>query len=168
MSIRRHNPEAEAAERSAIFHGHPPEEIFQFKTRVHDHEWVSGMGKLERLFILNLDGEEVELDSFRGARLTQNEKGTQIMITGGDQSVEIEDFGIDREPHELELLGTLARVWYYTTKTHLRPEDGGTAIYDHEFGGRGRRRPVVMYDVLNRLLSVVGGDYTILPEGILD
>ncbi len=38
----------------------------------------------------------------------------------------------------LEILGALTCVVYFTTKDHLRPEDGGTANYKHKFGNGAR------------------------------
>ena len=96
-----------------------------------------------------------------------------MRIRGGDQAVNLRDFGIDTV-HELEILGLATRVQYFTTKTHLRPEDGGTAVYDHKFGGmvrvRGKRKrsplPTMVYDSVNRMLQFAGGGYSMPPEGI--
>jgi hypothetical protein len=91
-----------------------------------------------------------------------NEAATQLYIEGGDQSVDLRDFGI-KTPHEKEILGHVTDVWYFTTKDHLRPEDGGTAIYHHKFG---KIKPTMIYDVPNQLLEFAGGGYTIPDEGI--
>jgi hypothetical protein len=97
---------------------------------------------------------------------------------GGDQKVNLADFGI-REPHEKEALGAVRAVWYDTTKVHLAPEDGGKAVYHHKFGGpkhkaggandwgsKGPRLPMLMYDVRNKLLEFAGGGYTLPDVGI--
>ena len=110
--------------------------------------------------------------------LAETEKGTQLYIKGGDQSVNLKDFGIT-DPHESEILGALLNVVYFTTKDHLIPEDGGTANYKHKFvneklraprkyvfGQKGARLPMVGYDVRNKLLSIQGGTYKIVAEGI--
>jgi hypothetical protein len=173
----RKNPDEAAAERYEYFHGRPPQKDFTFKTTIHRHGVLSGIGDLKELLILAITGDrKVKLEGFKGAILSETEKGTQLYIKGGDQSVNLKDFGITNA-HELEILGALLNVVYFTTKTHLRPEDGGTANYDHKFGGEGRtkkyvfgkkgaRLPMVGYDVRNKLLSIQGGTYRIVAEGI--
>lgn len=179
----RKNPEGTAAERYEYFHGRPAKEDTVFKTPMHTHDVVSGIGKLEMLEILAVNGNrKVEVSGFKGALLAQDEKGKQLYIVGGDQSVNLKDFGI-KQVHELEILGALTKVVYFTTKDHLMPEDGGTANYKHKFGGEhrrlvtggelayrfgknGTRFPLVGYDVRNRLLSIQGGGYDLPAEGI--
>ena len=176
----RKNPgdEAEAA-RYEYFHGRPPAETITFRTPVHDPLRVkhSGIGKLVGLEILSIDGTRVvRVERFRGALLSQDKKGRQLYIDGGDQAVSLPDFGI-RYAHDLEILGALLAVVYFTTKDHLDPRDGGTANYDHKFGGEGKQKrfafgkhnsrlPLVGYDVRNKLLSIQGGGYDLPAEGI--
>jgi hypothetical protein len=173
----RKNPEDAAAQRYEYFHGRPPEKDFTFKTTIHRHGVLSGIGDLKELLILSVTGDrKVKLEGFKGAILAETEKGTQLYIKGGDQAVNLKDFGIN-DPHEFEILGALLNVVYFTTKDHLMPEDGGTANYKHKFGrGRvamyyafgknGKRLPMVGYDVRNKLLSIQGGTYKIVAEGI--
>ena len=123
-----------------------------------------------RKFGTNKDGQK--------ALLCMNEGMTQMFIEGGDQSIDLDAFGIEPPFREFETLGKLTDVWYFTTKDHLRPQDGGTANYHHAFGvkrdakGRMIRRrdlkacPDVLYDARNQLLSFSGGRYTIPDEGI--
>ena len=173
----RRNPEDSAAATYEYFHGRPPETIVEIETQVHEHTVFSGIGKLLALEIFAIDGSRiVKVEQFKGALLAQNEKRTQLYIQGGDQSVNVKDFGI-KQAHELEILGALTSVVYFTTKDHLDPRDGGTAAYDHKFGGEGRQKkhafgrngsrlPLVGYDVRNRLLSIQGGGYELPAEGI--
>jgi len=168
------NPEDTAAARYEYFHGRPPAETVDVSTPLHTHSVLSGIGKLLEMQIFAIDGSRtVKLAEFKGALLCQDEKGNQLYIEGGDQAVNCKDFGI-REPHELEILGALTSVVYFTRKDHLRAEDGGTAAYDHKFGTQrshafgkhGSRLPLVGYDVRNKLLSIQGGGYELPSEGI--
>lgn len=171
----RKNPEGTAAERYEYFHGRAAEKDTDFRETIHFHEVLSGIGKLEMLEILAVNGNrKIEVSGFKGALLAQDEKGKQLYIVGGDQSVNLKDFGIT-QAHELEILGALTAVVYFTTKDHLMPEDGGTANYKHKFGNgartykfgkKGTRFPLVGYDVRNKLLSIQGGSYDIPAEGI--
>ena len=164
---RRRNPEESAAERYEFFHGHPPETDTTIERTEHRHDVTSGIGKLVSLKIAAVNGSKViTLGDFRGALLSQDEKGTTLFIKGGDQKVDLKDFGIVPPYHELEVLGAAVEVGYYTKKSHLRPEDGGQAVYEHKFGSHRSRLPIMLYDVPNKQILFAGGGYTLPAEGI--
>ena len=111
----------------------------------------------------------VHISGLKGARLTMNEKGTQLFVEGGDQSLDLDDFGITTD-HDREFLGELVQVVYHTKKTHLG-KDGGDADYVHKFGrmesnGKKTELPKVGYDRLNEEILISGGGYEIPSEGI--
>lgn len=168
---RRGNPEEAAAERYEYFHGHPPKTTTVIKTSEHRHSVTSGIGKLHSMKIAVVTGGKVvTLGNFKGTMLSQDDnrkpgKQQQLFIKGGDQAVNLGDFGIAR-PHEHEVLGALTEIAYDTNKTHLTPETGGDAIYRHPFGKGGKRLPLIVYDVRNKLLHVVGGEYSLPATGI--
>jgi len=161
-----------AAEASEEFHGMPAHEDIEVTEEVFEHENLAVCGELIKLEIQSINGGTVFLTKFDGAQLSRSPKGypPQLFIRGGDQSVDLAEFGITR-PHESEVLGKLKRVWYYTIKKHLG-KDGGEANYRHRFGDNPEvfalkgNLPHVIYDVMSELLSISGGGYTILPEGI--
>lgn len=144
------------------FHGRDPDVVITGSNDVHEHERFAGLGKLWELAVLGVNGEPIELSHFRGAVLCSDVKGKQLYIKGGDQKVDLDEFDIGT-PHESELLGFLVAVSYETTKDHLTPEDGGHAIYEHVFE---EPLPALVYDVRNKLLSIVGGSYELLDVGI--
>jgi hypothetical protein len=163
---KRSNPVEAAAETYQKFHGKEPDVITEVEEVIHEHKTLSGIGKLVKLVIYSVDGRaEVDLTNFRGALLAQNEEGTQLFIKGGDQRVNLADFGI-RSPHEQEVLGAVKEVSYDTEKLHLTPETGGKAIYSHRFGGNKSRLPLMIYDVRNKLLNFAGGGYDMPEVGI--
>lgn len=159
----RRNPVPAAQERYERFHGHPSKDLVEVKTTIYSHGVLSAIGDLKKLVIVTPTGQRVIIKGFKGAFLAQNEAATQLYIEGGDQSVNLADFGIRQPVHEKEVLGVCQNVYYFTTKDHLRPEDGGTATYNHRFG---RKKPTIVYDVRNQLLEFAGGGYTIPDEGI--
>lgn len=164
----RSNPMAAAEAAYRDFHGHDAEEIFDFEQPANFHSVLAGCGRLVELIIRSLDGDVIGLSDFGGGLLAMNGKRTQLYFRGVDRKLDLRQFGIDRRrPHDLELLGYWRSVTYDTNKTHLRPEDGGKANYRHQFGGSGKRLPMITYDTMNDLLAVVGGDYEISPEGIV-
>jgi hypothetical protein len=158
-AIRR-NPETAAAAAYQDFHGKPPASVITVDTPKHYHSVFAGIGKLE--FLRMAHGRVKAIEFGKGTFLAENEKRTQLFIVGGDQSVNLRDFGIT-QPHETEILGEVAAVGYFTEKKHLVAKDGGKATYVHKFGSP---RPVLVYDTRNKLLTVAGGGYTIPSEGI--
>jgi hypothetical protein len=158
------NPVPAAEERYQSFHGRPSERLVKVRTTLHTHDVLAGIGDLRKLRIKSKNGHWKVTVKFSKPYpiLSMNEAATQLYIEGGDQSVSLKDFGI-KTAHEKEVLGEVTDVWYFTTKDHLRPEDGGTAVYHHKFG---RIKPTMIYDVPNELLEFAGGGYTIPDEGI--
>lgn len=164
---RRNSSEyAAAAEASEEFHGTDVHELIEVKTKVFEHEHLADCGELVSLTIAGINGGTFTLKNFKGARLAQAPKGFpfQLFIEGGDQAVDLEQFDIS-DPHEFEVLGKLKQIKYYTTKHHLG-RDGGEANYKHKVGDLTGKLPHVIYDVMSKLLTIAGGEYTILPEGI--
>lgn len=160
---RKGNPAGGAAAAFEDFQGRSSKEVITVTQKVHYHEHLAAAGKLECLEVVAFNGSKVTLSGFKGALLCFNEKKTQLYIKGGDQKVELKQFGIAlSNAHELETLGDVKVVEYFTTKNHLGKE-GGTAIYRHKFE---RPYPELVYDVRNEQLMFSGGGYTILPEGI--
>lgn len=195
---KKRNPEGAAVAVYEEFHGHPPETDTIVETEIHEHGVLPGIGELCWLYIRCEDdkGEyDVRLDGFDGALLAMNEQADrhpQLYIEGGDQRVNLADFGIGSDHHEMETLGRMVCVAYFTRKDHLSAEDGGEAEYVHvieppldedefaEWGlddmGQdwddveeetdGAVGPDVIYDTRNRLLMLSGGSYALPPEGI--
>jgi sulfur carrier protein ThiS len=159
----RGNPADAAAAKYEEFHGRPSEETVTVKREIHYHKHLASLGKLKKLVVVSREGYNVPIDRFKGAILCENEKGTQLYVEGGDQAVDLSQFGIDPdEAHEMEVLGDVIQVLYFTRKDHLGKE-GGIANYDHKFE---EPYPELQYDVRNEQLIFSGGRYVILPEGI--
>ena len=173
---RKKNPQGRTPEQAfRDFHGREPKEIIEFETRQTFPRRTSGIGDLIELTIRvpkQRGGEPyVVLSDFGEAYLTENPKMKQLYTEGGDQSVDLEEFGLDaRDPHEYEYLGELVRCVYHTRKDHLG-RDGGTADYHHRFGKneltlKKTELIKVGYHVPDSQLIFIGGGYEIPPEGI--
>jgi hypothetical protein len=142
--------------------------------KIHSHEHLAAAGALRRLVVLGIDKRNHTIKEFAGAILAFNEDKNQLFVEGGDQSLNLEDYGID-SPHELETLGKVKKIDYKADKSHLGAE-GGRATYTHQFrttNENGRhvvvtvsRYPDLIYDVRNQQMLFSGGSYTIRAEGI--
>jgi hypothetical protein len=167
----RHNPSAAAAGVYEEFHGTPSTEIVEVTKKVHYHKHLAALGKLEVLVVAGSDGYEHRLVGFKGAKLCANEAKNQMFIEGGDQALDASEWRFRKGwPHEMNTLGLVTRIEYFTTKKHLGSE-GGTAIYFHEPGKAERGQsagvgPDLIYDAPNESLLFAGGTYLIKAEGI--
>jgi hypothetical protein len=173
----KRNPSDAAASMYEKFHGRPSGELVEVDKPVHYHAHLAALGELEKLTIKSNDGGLVDLEGFGDAVLCSNERGTQLYIEGGDQAVKLSAFGIGKPYHDVEDLGEVTKLWYFTTKDHLG-DQGGEASYHHTlseekktrmsygFGERRAPKPRLLYDVLNQSLAFAGGEYSVEPEGI--
>jgi hypothetical protein len=170
----RKNPAAASAEVFEEFHGFGPTEVVTVSKEVHHHAHLASLGTLVQLDVWGVDGKGHKVTGFKKALLACNETRDQLFIEGGDQSVNLGDFGI-RKPHETETLGRVTNIGYQTNKTHLGDE-GGEAVYVHRFRATNQngkhvvvkmtREPDLIYSVRDEQLLFSGGSYEILAEGI--
>jgi hypothetical protein len=169
---RKGNPSDAAAAVYEEFHGRPSEEVVTVSEKIHYHEHLAALGELRTLVVQARDGGKVTLSKFRKAILCCNEAKTQMFIRGGDQAVDLEAFGI-RTVHEVETLGRVVELAYFTRKDHLGDE-GGTAVYFHVSGEtieNGKYKmagwgPDLIYHTVDERLEFSGGSYTIRAEGV--
>lgn len=171
------NPAEAAADMYQKFHGRLSGEVVEITKEVFYHGNLAALGELQKLTVRANDGAVVDLEGFKGAILCSNERGTQLYIEDGDQAVKLSAFGIGKPYHDIEDLGEVLKLWYFTTKDHLG-DQGGEASYHHrlseegkvrmqqDFGQRRAPRPRLVYDTSNRALGFAGGEYTVEDEGI--
>ena len=181
-SRRNHHNDQAAIDAYRDFHGEEPKEIIEFETVHHFPGRTAALGDLIELKIrIPRDrdiegGRVVTLKKFGEAWLTRHPTMRQLYAEGGDQSVDLDEFGLDSgDPNETEYLGELVRCLYFTRKVHLG-RDGGTANYDHKFGERelgehelGLSKTELIkvgYHVPDEQLIFMGGGFTIPAEGI--
>ncbi len=155
------NPASASAEVYEEFHGHAPVEVVTVTKKVHVHEHLAAAGTLRKLVVIGIDNREHTIRNFGGALLAFNEAKKQLFIEGGDQSLNLEDYGI-RSPHEMETLGKIKKIDYHADKHQFRTtnEDGRHVVV------KVSRYPDLIYDVPNQQMLFSGGSYTIRAEGI--
>lgn len=174
-NLRRSNPADAAMAVSEEFHGRKVKAMIPVSQKRHYHKYLAELGELRKLEVLARDGKHrVTLSKFDGAMLCTNEDKNQLFLVGGDQGVDLRDFGI-KDAHETETLGEVTKIEYFTDKEHLGSE-GGEAVYVHKFrttnGGRGHqtvrlaRNPDLIYYLRDEHLEFSGGSYFIRAEGI--
>jgi hypothetical protein len=94
---------------------------------------------------------------------------SQIYFIGGDQKItrgQLSHLGVDNSKEMIDL-GECMAIAYRAKKMQV---NGIDADYEHKFGDVSGRRPRLMYDRRGPQgrLFLVGGEYTIEPEGIVN
>lgn len=157
------------------FHGRPAREIIEIEEQESYDDYGAVLGSLERLDILTEDGNHaipIKFDFEPGSEdnilVVSDAAGKNIDFVGGDQDIpwqQIEDVATDKN---LVLVGPVCEIDYFADKHHLRgPAEQKQGItYYHEFGDNGGELPYLVFDTRNTKLMLVGGDYTVEPEGI--
>jgi len=155
-----------AARQFESFHGKPPNRIIEYEINdTHYPDNLAEMGKLLELRIdLNRLNRNFPLRGFKACQATCTPDGRNIYFIGGDQSLDLSalDIGSDKDAVEL---GPCTRIEYHTVKGfhNFEPTD-----YNHRFGEEDGVLPVLCYDRLNRSLFLVGGNYSVRAEGIVN
>lgn len=167
--------EERAARLAEKFHGRPAREILEIEERESYDDYGAVLGCLERLDILMDDGHsaipikfDFEPGSENNILVVSDPEGKNLDFVGGDQEIpwdEIEGVATDKN---LVLVGPVCEIDYFADKHHLTgPAEQKRGItYYHEFGDQGGELPYLVFDTRNTKLMLVGGDYSIEPEGI--
>lgn len=175
-----------AEELAEAFHGRPPRETIEVLETEHYDEYGSILGYLEELTILMEDedfGQPIQFpyseqrgkskngpDNQDTVLAVSNPKGTNIEFIGGDQDINwrsVEGSSAADDKY-LVMVGPVISIAYFTDKHHLEgpiSQAQGTP-YEHQFGEEGGELPYLVFDRRNTKLLLVGGSYTIEPEGI--
>ena len=177
------------------FHGLKNNKIVVVESREHVHDVVAGLAKLVCLNVVGTNGRELppliapgfkysgkmsELwlrfkgratgaweyqHSTDAVRLTVTKDRTQLLFTGGDQSINTEALGFgNRDERDNMLIGTIHRIWYRTKKNF--EQDGKEHVdFFHDFGSEGSKGelPVLIYHPRNPSIEMAGGRYYIAP-----
>lgn len=153
-----------AAEMSEAFHGRPARRVTEYEESNDSPRTLAELGALLALEVDTPTGERIELTFGKGVKLAANPASGQLYIVGGDQSVSLEEIGLEDEAaKDHSYIGEVVSILYHTKKGfhNFEPID-----YHHVFGEDGGRCPRLSYDTINRRLYLSGGSYTIEPEGI--
>jgi hypothetical protein len=171
---RRKNPEDASVRMYEKFHGLPSTEVREYQEEFHRHEWLSGLGPLTEMVVLNVHGNKEmtlnapEPDTAKAGdvvMLCVEETGTQLYCTGGDQGIDFkvlkQQFGmVDTDVRDNMLIGTIKEITYRTRKKF---EKNGKEVIDfyHALGSEGSRGvyPVLVYHPRDERMEIVGGRY---------
>ena len=167
-SRRKSNPEDTAADMYETFHGKPSEEILEVGETVNYHANLAVLGELVEIKVATLTKKDVDL-SFEESDclLCSNEKGTQLYIVGGDQSLDLEKLGFTGDKGDKDLI-TIGIAYEITYRTEKGFDKFRLTDYYHELGEETGFQPSLVYDVMNEFLLISGGEYKIKDVGIVN
>lgn len=162
---RRRNQGEDGTAMYEKFHGKAPGRIVEYEELVQFPHHFAELGKLVELRIdLDSANRKFPFTSFGDCKVVCTPDGENLYLVGGDQRIDLENLEIGGDKDMVEL-GPCVYICYHTTKDF---HDFAPIDYYHEFGEENGIRPVLCYDRLNRKLFLIGGDYRVKREGIVN
>ena len=168
------NPSSGLAGASQVyeeFHGEPGKHVDTYIEPEPRPANLGQLGVLVELQVKRDGGWKWGILDFTGkdVQVAGNVGHSQIYFVGGDQKItrgQLTHLGVDNSKEMLDL-GECMIIAYRAKKMHV---DGIASDYEHKFGDATGRRPRLMYDRRGPQgrLFLVGGEYTIEPEGIVN
>lgn len=165
---RRGNPESTSSEMYETFHGRPSQEIVEVEQDIHYHSNLAQLGTLTELKIATVNGKDVTLNmGGTNIQLSSNESGNQLYFVGGDQSLPLEGMELDSDEwmKDSMVIGVLYELTYRTEKGFDKFE---LTDYYHALGEETGVQPMLVYDTMNKAVSLVGGQYQVKDVGIVN
>lgn len=179
--------EDDARDLAESFHGRESKGKIEIAEKDNYHKTLAILGELEELTIYCGDSDSkvmpIRFSNTMGESRFEDPDcvlvcaatTSQIEFIEGDQYLEFDEkvcrtLEIDEVDLEKDFvrIGYVATIVYFTDKHHLEGpsyQKKGTS-YEHRFGEDGGYSPELWYDTLNDKLLLLGGSYTITPEGI--
>jgi hypothetical protein len=164
----RQNP-SEASEAAALnehFHGTPSTEILEYREKMRVRSELGGLGWLVGLRVkpVNKGAEVVNL----WAPNPDDDVVNRISLAGapgGHQEIDLDAVGLSGKQQEKDsvVIGEVRRLTYRTSKSF---EDFEEVDFFHDLSEESKEPlPVLIYDTLNRAMSLSGGAYYIDMDG---
>jgi hypothetical protein len=167
-NARRRNQETSIEEASQMFeqfHGKRPGRIVEYDQPYNYPDNFAELGKLKELrFDLDQRNKNFPLTNFGACQTVSTPDGSNIYFIGGDQRIDFEALNIASDKDFVEL-GPATYIMYHTVKGF---HDFDPTDYYHSFGEDDGILPVLVYDRLNHTLFLIGGNYRVRPEGIVN
>jgi hypothetical protein len=154
------------------FHGVAPTKTTKILTQVQARSDLAELGPVVELKVHLLTDKKHAFrydpeDCENAIMLCSSPDGKQLYFVGGDQSIDLGSIGMDSDEwtRDTMVLGILTMVTYRTRKGFDKFK---LTDYYHELGEESGMQPLLVYDNINGLLSVAGGQYEVRPEGIVN
>jgi hypothetical protein len=172
----RRNPDdsGSAAELYEQFHGEPSDGETVYEETIETPDSFVELGDLIELKVATLHGKDVTIsapdpdrfDLHEIVKLASSPSGDQLYFIGGDQGIQLDKLGFkgdEVKPHMV--IGVLYELTYRTRKGFDKFK---LTDYYHAAGEDTGNQPMLNYDEVNNLMTVVGGEYRVKDVGIVN
>ena len=180
---RRKNPEPDTRAAEQLFedfHGFPSTGETVYETVEWEPDSYGQLGDLVEIKVATIHGKDITVAApdpatgdlasvvkLAGAE-DPDEPGTfkQLYFIGGNQGLDVTRMGFSSsEKRHHMLIGVLYELTYQTKKKFHKFK---LTDYYHHLGEDTKNQPCLIYDPYSCRMAVVGGDYSIRPEGIVN
>jgi len=163
-----HTADSSAASLFEKFHGTPSTSVATVIEKEEYPDNLATLGQLVELKVNTLSKLEATI-GFNGdaPTLASSPDGRQLYIVGGDQSLDLGALKISGKKWERDsmVLGVLDEFTYRTEKGF---DNFKLSDYYHQAGEESGVQPMLVYDTINRRMSIVGGQYRVTPAGVVN
>lgn len=163
---RRNSEEQDAAAMFETFHQMPPRRTIDYEEMVkYPHHFAEIGRPLKELRVfLDSANPDFPFTRFGDCQVVCTPDGTNIYFVGGDQAIDLAGLDLTSDKDTIEL-GPCTYISYHTIKGFhdFEPTD-----YWHRFGEEDGVFPRLGYDQLNKRLFLIGGNYQVKREGIVN
>jgi hypothetical protein len=162
----------QASRTAALFHGRPVKEEISVTESIKEHDWYVSIGPLIKLKIRTLTKRNATLPFARTGEgkveLFCSPDGRQFYLRGGDQELDLEPLGMGEGTEwyrDLMLIGEAKEITYQDQKKFHKFK---IVDYFHKLGEVTKKKPMLMYDSLAKKLQIVGGQYKVEMEDLVE
>jgi hypothetical protein len=165
----------QALRTAELFHGRPVKEEIAVTEAIRTHDWYVSIGPLIKLIIKPVTKKpkaRVPLPFHQSesgqVQLFCSPDGKQFYLRGGDQELDLEAFGMGERSawyRDHMLIGEAVEITYRDKKKF---HSFKLTDYYHKLGEETRIKPTLAYDSLAKKLEIIGGQYRIEMEDLVD
>lgn len=179
---KRGNPESEPGDESEeykqalrtaeLFHGRPVVEKITVTESIRSHDWHVRIGPLVSLKVRTVTKKNVLIPFHQTEKdmvhLFVSPDGRQFYLRGGDQELELDSVGMGPGSdwfRDQMLIGDAKEITYRDKKKFHKFK---LTDYYHKLGEETGVKPVLAYDSLAGKLSLIGGQYRVETEDLVE
>ena len=155
-----------------LFHGRPVKETITVTEQIREHDWLWRIGPLVNLKVRTLTKQNATFpfhqDEENMVHLFCSPDGRQFYLRGGDQEIDLKALGMGPGTdwfRDQMLIGEAKEITYRDKKKFHR---FALTEYFHKLGEVSNEKPMLAYDALAKKLSILGGQYRIETEDLVD
>jgi hypothetical protein len=154
-----------------LFHGRPVKEEITVRENIRSHDWYASIGPLVKLKVKTIRKQRATFPfSLKGDAMVHlfcSPDGRQFYLRGGDQSLDLKPLGMDgKEWHRDKMvIGEVTEISYQDRKKF---QSFKLVEFYHRLGEVTKIKPWMVYDTLNEKIEIVGGQYYVETEELVE